>query len=90
MNYYAHAMDIITDSETDFRVLVIEIAKKHPKIVFDASFRPPSLTGWQLAVLPCLRAKRKIEAIKICRANTGWLLKDAKDAVETLMETLEL
>ncbi|KKM19460.1 hypothetical protein LCGC14_1655350, partial [marine sediment metagenome] len=35
-------------------------------------------------------ANKKINAIKECRAATGWSLKDAKDAVEVLQTELGL
>lgn len=47
-------------------------------------------TTWAQEVEPLLRIKKKIEAIKICRARTGWALKDAKDAVESLQKELGL
>ena len=84
MNYYAQAIDIITDPETDFRELVIQIAKKHPKVVATLG----RFKSWETQCLPLIRADKKIGAIKVCRDLTGWPLKEAKEAVEALMERL--
>ncbi len=84
MNYYARAIDIVTNPETDFRVLVIEIAKRHPKAVCEVAI----FNGWEKECLPLIHADKKIGAIKVCRELTGMPLKEAKDAVETLMERL--
>ncbi len=41
MNYYARAIDIVTNPEADFRGMIIEIAKRHPKAVCEvAAFVP--------------------------------------------------
>ena len=85
MNYYARAIDIITKPETDFRALVIEIAKRHPKAVCEVAV----FEGWEQECLPLIRSEQKIQAIKVCRAMTGMSLEEAKDAVEALMERLE-
>jgi len=81
MNYYARAIDIVTDPETNFRDLVIEIAKRHPKIVATLG----QVKSWEKQCLPLIHAEQKIEAIKLCRNLTGMPLKEAKDAVEALM-----
>ena len=84
MNYYARAIDIVTNPETDFRGMVIEIAKRHPKAVCEvATFVP-----WEKECLPLIHSEQKIQAIKVCRNLTGLPLKEAKDAVEALMERL--
>lgn len=89
MNYYAKAIDIITNPETDFRAIVIEIAKRHPKAVFEANHEQ-TVSGWEREVIPLLRTEKKIHAIKVCRERTGLTLKDAKEAVETLMKEMGL
>lgn len=85
MNYYARAIDIITNPETDFRTMVIEIAKRHPKAVCEVAV----FTPWEKECLPLIHAGEKIQAIKVCRNLTGMPLKEAKDAVVALMERLE-
>lgn len=84
MNYYARAIDIVTNPETDFRALLIEIAKRHPKAVCEVAVLSP----WEKECLPLIRAEKKIGAIKVCRELTGLPLKEAKDAVEALMERI--
>ncbi|HWT01147.1 MAG TPA: ribosomal protein L7/L12 [Pyrinomonadaceae bacterium] len=81
MNYYAQAISIITDSNTDFRKLVLEIAKSHPKIIVDAVLKH----GWQAEARLLIQAGQKIDAIRLCRNLTGLSLKEAKDAVEALV-----
>lgn len=85
MNYYARAIDVVTNPETDFRALVIEIAKRHPKAVCEVAVFVP----WETECLPLIQANQKIEAIKACRNSTGMTLIDAKNAVEALMERLK-
>lgn len=85
MNYYARAIAIVTDPKTDFRALLIEIAKRHPKAVCEVTM---TLEGWEKECLPLIYDEKKIGAIKVCRALTGMPLKDAKDAVEALMNRL--
>jgi len=85
MSYYAKAIDILTNPETDFRDIVIQIAKMNPQAVVDAvGFNP-----WERKCIPLIRADKKIGAIKLCRELTGIPLKEAKDAVEELMERME-
>jgi hypothetical protein len=84
MNYYARAIDVIIDPETDFRAMVIEIAKRHPKVVCDVAVFSP----WEKQCLPFIHADKKIHAIKLCRELTGWTLTESKEAVEALMERL--
>lgn len=42
------------------------------------------LSGWRNEALALLQAGRKIDAIKLCRHETGMSLKDSKAAVENL------
>jgi len=82
MNYYAEAIDIITKDGTDFRALVLEIAKRRPKVVVDAANRPSSM---EQEILAIAQSGRKLDAIKLWRQRTGDGLKEAKDAVDALM-----
>jgi len=84
MNYYARAIDILTKPDIDFRAMVIEIAKRHPKAVCEVAV----FETWEKECLPLIHAEKKIHAVKVCRDLTGMSLKDAKDAVEALMERL--
>ncbi len=49
-----------------------------------------STSTWSQKAEILLRANKKIGAIKECRAATGWSLKKAKDAVESLQRELGL
>lgn len=91
-NYYAQAIDIL-ESDINFRKLVVQIAKKHPKAVVDAyqlvalgGFTPGS---WEVRALPLIKAGKKLEAIKVCKTVTGETLAKAKEMVEQLMEQLK-
>ena len=79
MNYYAQAIEICTKNQ-DWKAIVIEIAKKHPKAVIDAV----SNQGWQAECKLLMETESKIHAIKACRNATGMGLKEAKEAVEGL------
>jgi len=85
MSIHQQAIDIITDPETDFRQIVVELAKYHPEFLVNFVGNE----AWERQVIPLLRADRKIAAIKLCRNITPMTLKEAKDAVEALMERLE-
>lgn len=83
MNYYSDAIEIIVSDRSDWKDMIIHIAKKHPKLVVEAAGK----YDWKK------EAKRiylsgdtgsKVEAIKYCRSMTGMGLKEAKEAVEAL------
>lgn len=91
-NYYAKAIDIL-ETDVDFRKLVVEIAKCHPKAVVDA-YKRVTLAGydsgsWQAEVIPILELGKKLEAVKVCKNHTGETLVKAKEMVEALMEELK-
>ncbi len=77
MNYYAKALEICS-KEQDWKSIVIEIAKKHPKAVFDAA----SVDNWEYQAWCLVKEGRKLDAIRLCRSETGKSLRDAKDFVE--------
>jgi ribosomal protein L7/L12 len=85
-NHYADAIKIITDKDADYRALLIEIAKAHPKSVVDANDRITG--GWQFTVKKMLKEGGRealIPAIRLCREYTNMGLKEAKEAVEGMM-----
>jgi ribosomal protein L7/L12 len=83
-NFYAEAIAIITDDSTNFKKLLIEVAKFNPEVLVAAK----EGQGWQAEVRAILKnGGGKIDAIKACRNASGLGLKEAKDAVETLMAT---
>ncbi len=79
MNYYAEAIDIITPDRHDWRQIVANIAKKHPKAVVDAA-----KSDWKTEAEALVNSGNKIGAIKLCRAFTGQSLVDAKSTVEAM------
>ena len=93
MNYYAQAIDIVTNSSVDFRDLMIEVAKRHPKAIVEAAklagvAQTEGHESWEWKVIPLLKDHQKIHAIKICRSMTGMPLKEAKEAVEAFMQRI--
>lgn len=86
-NYYAQAIQVLSDAQTDLRALAYEIAKVNPKSVATAAERLTTGFGWQKQ---CMDLKTSgasdayISAIKLCRKLTGRGLKEAKDAVDAL------
>lgn len=84
-NYYAQAIQVLADSETDFRALAYEIAKLNPKAVAKAAQRLEVGFGWQKDCARLMGDGLKVEAIKRCRELTGMSLFDAKNAVESLV-----
>lgn len=84
-NYYAQAIQVLSDSKTDFRALAYEVAKANPKAIANAAQRLEIGFGWQRECASLMASDLKIQAIKRCRQLTGMGLKDAKEAVEALV-----
>lgn len=82
MNYYSEAIEIISNPDTDFKKLVIEIAKNNPKILVNNHnkiYKEP----WQEEFESYLIGCKKIAAIKLYRQNNvGTSLVEAKEYVE--------
>ena len=70
--------------------VLLEICKRDPDFLYDCISTAKNPTTWYAKAEELLRAQRKIEAIKVCREHTGWSLKVAKDAVESLQKELGL
>lgn len=83
-NFYAAAIAELELREHSDRDVLIEITKKNPKAYIDAVGRLRCRTDWRRKCTELMRAGKLVEAVKHCRANTGWGLKEAKDAVEAL------
>lgn len=81
MNYYAAVIGLLAE-ETDWKPVVTRIAMKHPKAVYDAIESPGKSLDSILRAQ--VLAGKKISAIKLCRAEKGIGLKEAKDYVESL------
>ena len=80
--YYQCAIDILTWKNTDYREICIALAKTNPKALCDAA----NMTPWKLEALRIYYAEGKVPAIKAIRAATGMGLKEAKEAIEDIVE----
>jgi hypothetical protein len=80
MNHYANAIRIVTDAKTDFKALIVEIAKFNPGVITKAHSRLVAESE-PLYVRQCQDIVKinKIEAIK-----RRLRMRVAKDAVEVL------
>jgi len=81
MNHYAKVIELIA-VEQNWKDIVIQIAKKHPKIVADAVYSVS--TDWKTQAAAFMADGEKVKAIKLCRSMTGMALLEARDAVESL------
>ena len=79
--YYAAAIDIITNPNTDFRELCIKIAKTNPRALVEAM----EVTPWRVAAIKTAKTKGKVAAIKLIRGQTSMELSEAKDLIESLV-----
>lgn len=80
LNYYKHAIEILSKQDVNWRAIVYEIAKDHPKAIVDC-FRE----DWEVPVKEAL-GLGKVPAIKLYREITGKSLKEAKEAVDKMVE----
>ena len=81
-NWYAEAIDVVSEDK-DFKRIVIEIAKSHPKCVVMADTRVYG-KAWRERCRELYLNGDKIPAIKLWREKTKASLKEAKEAVERL------
>jgi len=80
-NYYSEAMDIIEKNQ-NWREIVVTIAKKHPKMVVDATPKQP--LSWQDQCRAIRDNDSLVKSVKLCRELTGMALKEAVDACKML------
>ena len=80
--YYQCAIDILTGENPDYREICIALAKTNPKALCDAA----NITPWQQEARRIYYVEGKIPAIKAIRAATGMGLKEAKEAIEGIVE----
>lgn len=89
---YQKVIEVIADVnfDHDARAILVQIAKTSPQVVVDAfeylKGAPINRYGVSQAVMDELKGGRKIQAIKQHRLETGLGLKDAKDAVEAVID----
>jgi ribosomal protein L7/L12 len=89
MNYYSQAIDVLEKlkcaTNDQYRTLLIEIAKKHPKLLVEAADMTNVIsTSWKIHAKDLVSSGQKISAIRLVRNNTGISLKAAKEFVEAL------
>lgn len=97
MNYLDNVkfVDALSNPETDYKVIAVEIAKRYPDI-FVECISTNDLTDIEKEVLKILKrpivnkqnfgASPLIEAIKYYRSATNKMLKESKDTVEAMRD----
>lgn len=70
-------------TEADKTEVLLAICARDPELLLDI-VREVTLEPWRQECKELVYAGKKIDAIKLCRANTGWGLKESKDWVEAL------
>jgi len=81
-NWYSEAIDII-QGDHDWKKIVIEIAKKHPKLIVVTKTMVAG-SSWQDECRNLRDSQGLVHAVKHCRNVTGMGLKEAKEACEAL------
>lgn len=81
IDYYREALDIVADPDTDWRALVLQIAKTNPKALVEAKADP-----LRLEAIAAFKAGGKLQAIKHVRSLSGMGLLEAKEFVESVVD----
>lgn len=94
MNTYAKAIEVLMNSDVDYREVVIKLAQTRPALFLAIVSPKPAdrhapPEGWVVETVNYL-PDNKIMAIKTVRGNTGMGLKDAKDVVDQVEHKLGL
>ena len=85
---YKQAIDLLTNKELNYRAIVIEFAKHHPKLFMKLVVPNRDVIevlrkeDWMNGCRKYLVDGKKVEAIKLCRNATGLGLKEAKDVCD--------
>ncbi len=86
----AHELAVFfSEADTPYKTAVLlEVCKREPDLLLSI-LRDMAVKPWKEEALAIMNSpphgrSGKIEAIKLCRAATGWSLREAKDAVEAL------
>ncbi len=77
-------------ADVDAKTKVLLHICEYNESVLVRAIQATSVITWAMKAEALLREGKKINAIKECRAATGWPLKVAKDAVESLQKELGL
>lgn len=84
-NNYSSVIDILMSEKTDFKALVIDIAKTNPSIVKRAAINTQKLKiDWREKCKKLRDSEGLVAAVKFCRNETGINLKDAVETVKSL------
>lgn len=87
MNYYSKVIDILQADSSDWKSMIIDIAKKHPKLVCDA-FDVAHKVSWRVKARELIASDLFVAAIKFCRDETGLGLADAKHECDIIKEQM--
>jgi ribosomal protein L7/L12 len=80
---FKKAIEYLTGPGLDLKAVIIEIAKTNPAVFCRAVERAKyPAAKWRRQAEALVLAGKKINAIKLCRENTGLGLKEAKEMID--------
>ena len=87
---YKKIIEIFATKEIDYKGICVRLAQNDPDLFLEYADPLATLEEWQQEALEDMKAGRRIQAIRICRNETGWGLKESKEAVDKFMEEHDL
>jgi ribosomal protein L7/L12 len=86
---YGRVIDLVANDAIDFRAIGLSLAKARPDVflaLHDLAANPTNDKRVEMdnAIRKLYSVGSKVEAIKMCRQETGWGLKEAKDYCDAL------
>lgn len=84
MNYYAKVIDVIANIK-NAEDIIFEIAKKHPKYVYEAHLRVNGKTKREKILFHYLEGHSKFECVQLCGLLTGKEVNECKALVEMIL-----
>lgn len=86
---YGRVIDLVANDAIDFRAIGLSLAKARPDVflaLHDLAANPTNDKRVEMdnAIRKLYASGSKVEAIKFCRQETGWGLKEAKDYCDAL------
>jgi hypothetical protein len=82
--YYKQAIDLLMNSDLDFRAMIVRLAKEDPETFINLTNKPKKSEEYLYRVVSEIKNGNKVSAIKILRENTGFMIKESKDIVDNL------
>ena len=82
MNNYSKVIELLANHNLDLRAIALQVAKDSPSAFVAAAKK--TAPEWRVQAKALLDAGEFIGAIKFCREQTGWGLKESKDAVDAM------